>query len=301
MRIAFLGNHTVGVRALGTLASAVDVVAVVAHPPDPEDGVRYESVFEFAKKHGLPAIRGKPGQTHVRELLQEASPELIWVTDYRYLLPIELIDQARLGAVNLHPSLLPRYRGRAPVNWAILHGESELGLTAHFIDEGMDSGDIILQAPFRLERNEDVGDALNKLLPIYEAVTREVIGFFEGDQIPRRKQDESKATCFPARRPDDGQIDWDRPAEEVLNLIRAVASPYPGAFSFLDNARVRFWKACPTRREAPAQSGDVIRIESRGPVIACGEGALVATRYDAADDKTIEIASGKRFRWMHLP
>ena len=139
MRIAFLGNHTVGVRALGTLASAVDVVAVVAHPPDPEDGVRYESVFEFAKKHGLPAIRGKPGQTHVRELLQEASPELIWVTDYRYLLPIELIDQARLGAVNLHPSLLPRYRGRAPVNWAILHGESELGLTAHFIDEGMPS------------------------------------------------------------------------------------------------------------------------------------------------------------------
>ena len=143
MRILFLGNHTLGVRSLNALAQSNAIVGVVAHPQDSEDGVHCESVFEHASGAGLSVARFKGRDPALERYVRGVRPDLLWIADYRYLLPQSVLDLAPLGAVNLHSSLLPHYRGRAPIHWAILRGERELGLTAHFIDEGVDSGDII--------------------------------------------------------------------------------------------------------------------------------------------------------------
>jgi methionyl-tRNA formyltransferase len=283
VKVAFLGNHTVGVTALATIAQTDEVVGVIAHPFDPEDGVRYQSVFDFAKTRGWPVIRGKGRDSSVEDFLQYVAPDLIWVTDYRYLLPSSVLAKAKLGAVNLHPSLLPAYRGRAPINWAILEGETLLGLTAHFIDAGMDSGDIVAQIPFELAESEDVGDALDKLYPIYEAVTHEVLQAFRTARINRIPQDERKAFTRPARRPGDGLIDWNQSSAQVCNLVRAVAAPYPGAFTYLDRNKVTVWRAVRAlNQKQESTPGEVIGFDSAGnPIVRCADTAIVLTEFEA--------------------
>lgn len=275
MRILFLGNHTVGVRALQAILEEDQVVGVVAHPPDPEDGVRYLSVHDYARAQGLSVVRMAGRDPRLRHLAREAQPDLLWVTDYRYLLPQAVLSLAPLGAVNLHPSLLPRYRGRAPLNWAILNGERHLALTAHVVDEGPDCGDIIEQIRFELRADQDVGDALEILYPLYQQITRRVLHHFRTGQVPRRSQDERQATMFPRRRPEDGLIHWNQPAARVHNLIRAVTKPYPGAFTYCRKSKITIWKARPEPGLSTGTPGQVI---SAGPdpefCVTCGDGLL---------------------------
>lgn len=230
-RILFLGNHTVGVRTMNTLYAEACLVGVVGHPDDPEDGVRYESVILNAQKLELPTLRANGKSRELVNFVADTRPDLLWIADYRYLLPKSILELSRLGAINLHPSLLPKYRGRAPINWAIIKGETILGLTAHWVDTDMDSGDIILQKSFRLSQDQDVSNALKMLYPIYESVTSEVLKSIKINEVPSRKQNEADATCFPRRTINDGMIDWNQPALDIWNLVRALAPPYPGAFT----------------------------------------------------------------------
>ncbi len=290
MRVAFFGNHTVGVRALEAIAAKDEVVAVVCHPLDPEDGVRYESVYDFAKVRTWNTMRGKGRDEAVYEFVRDAKPDLLWIADYRYLIPLQLINAAPLGAVNLHPSLLPKYRGRAPVNWAILNGETEFGLTAHFVDEGIDSGDIIAQRRYTLTLEEDVGDALNKLYPLYSEITREVLDCFSAGKVVGTPQDHTKATTFPRRTPEDGAIDWNKPAKDILNLVRAVAAPYPGAFSFVAGEKITVWKASP----APGMQGrpgEILEIAGEEISVRCGDAAL-SCRVEMSADALDKIRAG---------
>ncbi len=296
MRVVFLGNHTVGVTALSVLEQCAEIVGVIAHPEDPEDGVCYQSVYEYANSRSFPVIRGKATEPGVADFIALTKPDLIWITDYRYLLPAELLSIATLGTINLHPSLLPRYRGRAPINWAILYGETKLGLTAHFVDEGMDSGDIIMQESFELSINEDVGDALRKLLPLYASITRRILNDLQSGNIVRQKQNTADATCYPARKPSDGQIDWDKNASVILNMVRAVAPPYPGAFSFLGNKKIIIKKANLSQSIRSANAGSVIGFEQGAPIVACGEGVLVLREIESVDGGHCPIDVGDVFR-----
>jgi methionyl-tRNA formyltransferase len=278
MRVIFLGNHTVGVVALRVLCKNIDVVGVVAHPDDPENGVRYQSVYNFALEQKIPVIRGKGRDKETAIFIRDLSPDLIWVTDYRYILPHELISLSKYGAVNLHPSLLPRYKGRASINWAILNGEVETGLTAHFIDNGVDTGDIIKQETLELKYDDDIGDMLRKFFPVYETITDKVIRFFLVGDIPRLKQEKSISSEYPARKPDDGLIDWTQPAEKIRNLIRAVSHPYPGAFTEVNGNRLYIWKADVIKNiETKKIPGTVIKKEIDSIVIQCGKHSLRAT------------------------
>jgi methionyl-tRNA formyltransferase len=280
--VAFLGNHDVGIAALAAIAESEEVAAVVTHPPDPEDGAHYASLHDFARARAWPLLRGTGRDTAVAAFLRQARPDLLWITDYRYLLPAELLALAPLGAINLHPSLLPRYRGRAPLNWAILEGECELGLTAHYVDAGMDSGDILIQERFPLAGDEDVGDALAKLLPLYRAMTRSVLESLRAGQTKRTPQDASRATVYPARRPENGRIDWSQSAVRVRNLIRAVTAPYPGAFTDLGASKVIVWKARLADGDYLGQPGEIVALRDAEPVVRCGEGALHLIRIEHA-------------------
>lgn len=275
MRVVFLGNHTVGVRALEAILESDPVVGVVAHPADPEDGARYESVFDFAKQQKLNVIRSSGRDELLPGWVAECRPDLLWITDYRYLLSPEILDLSPGGAVNLHPSLLPRYRGRAALNWAILNGEREVGLTAHMLDDGVDSGDIIAQVAVPLRPEQDVGDALRLLYPVYAQITREVLAWFRSGCVPRRRQDHSLSTTFPRRRPEDGRIDWTQPAERIVNLVRAVARPYPGAFADFGERRLTIWRAAGLNNGAlHGLPGTLVTETRRRLVIQTGSGLL---------------------------
>lgn len=282
MRILFLGNHTVGVRSLNALARHNAIVGVVAHPPDPEDGARYESVYDHAHGAGLSVARYTGRDPALERYVRDVRPDLLWIADYRYLLPQTVLDLAPLGAVNLHPSLLPFYRGRAPINWAILRGEREIGLTAHFIDEGVDSGDIIAQRRVSLSADEDVGDALNKLYPIYERLSHEVVQAFRNGTVERRAQPPGEWLVWPRRKPTDGLIDWNQDSESVANLVRAVARPYPGAFCRLGADKLTIWRARAGTPSGPGCIGAIWRVEANRFFVNCAEGSLEVLDYELA-------------------
>lgn len=298
MKVIFLGNHDVGIATLTTLKSCADIVGVVAHPIDPEEGMRFASVYQFARRNDLRVIRGRGTDAIVFKFIQRLKPDLIWVTDYRYLLPKTILSIPKLGSVNLHPSLLPEYRGRAPINWAILKGEQQIGVTAHFLDEGVDTGDIIKQIPLTLDKDQDVSHALKELIPLYQTLTSDVIDFFRAGDVPRQTQSISQGSIFRARTPEDGRIDWSRPAKEINNLVRAVTSPYPGAFTSCKTTKIYIWKSkvLSMANQSKFKPGSVIALgENDQPKVQCGSGVLEILNWTQEIYPVTNIRVGDRF------
>src|SRR5262249_2507602 len=201
----------------------------------------------------------------------------------------ELLELPPYGAVNLHPSLLPKFRGRAPINWAIINGETRLGLTAHVVDEGMDTGDIIARFAFDLVPPQDVGDALELLYPLYGEISLTVVSYFRGGTVPRTKQDHSLATVFPRRKPEDGLIDWNMSVPAVWNLVRSVAHPYPGAFTTIHGQRLIVWKAAPSPRasEREVNPGAIVHTGDGAVHVQCADGLLMLLHIQPAGGSTI--------------
>ncbi len=243
MKVCFFGNHTVGCKVAQCIKHRGYLCGVVAHPNDPEDGVIYNSVYEYASANRIPSIRSKPKEKHLTQFLQSIAPDLIIVADYRYILPQSILNIAPLGALNFHPSLLPKYKGRAVLNWAIINGETEVGLTCHVIDQGMDTGDILIQKRIALFENDYIGDVLEKLYPIYYEMTNTILDMFIGKEILKQKQIPNDEEPWPARKPEDGLIKQGMSAKAALNMVRALSTPYPGAFFILDKKKYVVWRA----------------------------------------------------------
>ena len=243
IRVLFMGNHTVGIEVIKSIMKNASLIGIVAHPYDAEDGIVYESVYSFGQKHNTPTIRGVAKSNQVFKFIKEKKPDLIWVTDYRYILPESIIKLARIGCINLHPSLLPKYRGRASINWAMIKGEKTIGLTAHFIDKGVDTGEIIEQIPLSITSSDYIEDVLDRLYPIYYRITLSILNKILTSKLKSTKQPIGDYQVFPKRTPDDGEIDWSKPISQILNLIRAVSRPYPGAFKKTKNTKLIIWRA----------------------------------------------------------
>lgn len=295
MKTVFLGNHDVGIQSLTALLDSVDVVGVVAHPLDAEEGFRFGSLFDFAVENNIPVIRGSPKQNTVLQFIKNFSPDLLWVTNYRYILPGWLTAMPVYGAINLHPSLLPKYRGRAPINWAILNGETEIGLTAHYIDEDIDSGDIINQIKVTIDNNHDIGDALRLLMPLYSRITRNVVSSLKLGTVMRKAQDLSQGSIFPARSIEDGCIDWSNSAENIRNLVRSVSHPYYGAFSKSQYGRITIWKArvADTEKVSVDRPGTIVDVINENiPRVQCGVGLLEILDYTLEDSSNWQLNAG---------
>lgn len=245
MRVVFLGNHNVGLEVMYAIQEIADLVGVVAHPDDPEDGICYKSVYDYAVSRNIPAIRATGRNKKTFKFIEDLKPDLLWVTDYRYIIPDTIIQIAPMGAINLHPSLLPKYRGRASINWAIINKECEVGLTAHFIDGGVDTGDIIEQIRLEIDEDTYIGDLLERYYPIYRQITQKTLkNIHSGYPLNLKKQcDSSMYPIYPKRTPNDGLIDWNKSIQEIYALIRAVSKPYPGAYTFYKNKKIIIWKA----------------------------------------------------------
>ena len=225
------GYHDVGVRCLRVLLDAgVAVPLVVTHRDAPDERIWFGSVAQLAQSRGIETLLSED-LNHLRERIRVISPEFMFSFYYRRMLPPEVLALARKGAFNMHGSLLPKYRGRAPVNWAILMGESETGATLHEMVAKPDAGRIVDQERVPIGPDETAAEVFAKVSEAAETVLKRSLPHLLAGTASLKKQDLSKGSYFGARRPEDGRIDWSKSALEIHNLVRAVAPPYPGAFS----------------------------------------------------------------------
>jgi len=279
--------HTFGARALGALlAGHGEVAAVVTHPEDPAEGDWFESVAEIARIHRIPCLTPPtPNESMIVERLGDLAPDLVLSVWYRRLLGPELLALPRVAALNLHGSLLPAYRGRAPLNWVLVNGERRTGVTLHHMTLDADAGDIVAQQPIDIEPDDTAVTLYDRMVKVGVELLLQWYPAVLAGTAPRIPQDHARATLMPRRRPEDGRIEWAWPARRISNMIRAVAYPFPGAFVGDGPDRLRLWAGSVLEDSSNgAAPGTVVEIvPSRGIAVTTGEGMLLLTRVQSAD------------------
>ncbi len=246
--VVVFAYHQVGVRCLSVLlAHGVDVRLVVTHEDNPHESVWWQSVAGLAGRAGIPVITPEdPNSAAVIEQTRECRPELIFSFYYRHMLSAQLLEIPAVGCFNMHGSLLPKYRGRVPVNWALLYGESESGVTLHRMELKPDAGHLLDQEMVRILPNDTAHDLFLKLVCAAETVMQRALPGLLAGSFEERPMDLRAGSYFGGRRAEDGLVDWTRSAWEIHNLIRAVAPPYPGAFMQVQGERLRllgsYWR-----------------------------------------------------------
>ena len=229
-RIVFFGYSEVGYECLSLLIARGDnVVALFTHEDSPGEKIWFKTPALAAREAGIPVFTPeKVGTPEWRERIQALQPDLILSVYYRHMIGTRILDMARLGAFNMHGSLLPRYRGRAPINWAVLHGEPRIGMTLHRMVKAADAGGVVDQEGVDIDPRDTAEQAFRKVLPCARRVLDRQIDALLSGTARETPQDDAKATYFGGRTPEDGRIDWSRTSVEIFNLIRAVTDPYPG-------------------------------------------------------------------------
>jgi methionyl-tRNA formyltransferase len=233
MRAVVFAYHDVGVNCLQTLLSAeIAVDLVITHTDDSNENIWFASVAAFCEQQHIPYLQPQADELlALLPRLQNIDPDYIFSFYYRYLIPDPILSCARIAALNMHGSLLPKYRGRAPVNWAILQGESETGATLHIMEAKPDAGDIIGQERVAIGPDDVATTVFAKVSAAAVQVLRITLPQLLAGQLKRLPNHLKQGSYFGGRKPADGKVDWSQTAQSIHNLIRAVAPPYPGAFT----------------------------------------------------------------------
>lgn len=273
----------VGHEALAELLDlGADIGLVVTHEDAPGEKIWFRSVADLARSSGVPVVTPDDINTDAPVArIAAVQPDFLFSFYYRLMMKPRVLALPSRGALNLHGSYLPRYRGRAPVNWVLVNGETETGVTLHEMDEKPDHGAIVAQRRIAIARDDTALSLTRKLAATGRLLLRDVYPRLVDGTAPRTPQEHGGSSYFGGRKPADGEIDWTRPAESIRNLVRAVTDPWPGAFTTLGDRKVLVWWA----ETRPATSGDA----PPGSIVADasgGEALLVAT-----GDGLLEIRS----------
>ena len=285
MRAVVVAYHEMGCAGLeALLRNGYDVAAVFTYPDAADEAIWFRSVAEVGVAQGL-SVFAPDDINHPLwvERIRNLDPDILFSFYYRTLLQGPLLSIPRAGCLNLHGSLLPRYRGRSPVNWALVNGERETGVTLHYMTHRPDDGDIVCQRKVSIEP-DDTALALNKKLTKAAGVMLDAcLPLLACGSAPRTPQDHANSSYYTRRLPVDGAINWTASSEAIRNLVRAVTRPYPGAFTQRGDTKIYVWEA--GRHGAPAAAGTPGKIRSLDPlVVGCGQGAL--------EIKTAQIEGG---------
>lgn len=308
-RAVVFAYHDVGVRCLRVLLDAgVDVTAVITHADSPTENVWFDSVAEVAAEHGLRCVT--PTDAHTPELLAEVRatrPDFLFSFYYRNMLKREWLDMPTRGAFNMHGSLLPQYRGRAPVNWAIIHGARETGATLHRMNEKPDNGAIVDQCAVPILGDDTAHDVFGKVVVAAEITLARALPHLLAGTAVERTQDLSLGGYFGGRRPEDGRIPPDASAQQIHNLVRALAPPYyPGAFCDIGGERIVLeWTRA--TEHGPTRPGPGAWLHSDGPhlwlIAADGSTLRILGARRQSDDSVLDGAAFEHIfsaRWMPL-
>ena len=291
-RAVVFAYHNVGVRCLQVLlARGVDVALVVTHEDNPAEKIWFGSVADIAAEHGIDVLKpADPASAAVREAVSRARPDFIFSFYYRHMLPVDLLALAARGAYNMHGSLLPKYRGRVPTNWAVLNGETETGATLHEMTAKPDAGAIIGQTGVPILPDDTAQQVFDKVTVAAEQTLWRVLPALLAGEAPHLPNDLAAGSYYGGRKPEDGRIDWSLPAVRIHNLVRAVAPPFPGAFTGVDG---RQWWIHRTRLESriitPSERARLFG-EQGACYAACRDGGVLRILAAATAEGSIDIA-----------
>jgi methionyl-tRNA formyltransferase len=288
MRAVVFAYHNVGVRCLKVLlARGVDVALVVTHEDNPSETIWFDSVASLCREHGIPFVMpDNPASADLHAQVANAQPDIIFSFYYRHMLPVELLALAPRGAYNMHGSLLPRYRGRVPVNWAVLHGETETGATLHEMAAKPDAGDIVAQVSVPILPDDTAHEVFGKVTVAAEQALWNVLPAMMHGNAPRIPNNLAKGSYFGGRKPEDGRIDWSKSAQEVYNLHRAVAPPYPGAWTTVGGKTFIIGKAR-LAGHSPADLPQGLAVVDNCMFGVCGDGRALLIHALSADGKEV--------------
>ncbi|MDA8163322.1 MAG: formyltransferase [Desulfobacteraceae bacterium] len=304
MSIILFGYHNMGCAALRALNElGVPVSAVITHKDDPDENMWFASLGDMAKSLGIKVYY--PDDVNKPEwvgLIRSFAPDVILSCYFRHMIKEDILNIPKIAALNLHGSLLPKYRGRCPVNWQIIHGETKGGVTLHHMVKKADAGDIVAQREVEISDTDTALSLFKKMEDAAYGLLKESIPKVLEGTAPRIPQDHSLATYFGGRRPDDGIINWDLSAVQIYNLIRAVTWPYPGAFSYLGGKKLIIWQAEPMNDKGLGLATGMIGIQDGQMLVQTGKGLIrlakigwEGTPYENAVCYMESIRDGDRF------
>jgi methionyl-tRNA formyltransferase len=295
MRIVFMGTPEFAVPTLEALVQSEEhVVGVVTQPDRPKGrggALAAPPVKLVCQRAGLPFLQPlKMKDPAFLDALRAWRPDLIVVAAFGRILPQVILDIPPRGCLNVHASLLPKYRGAGPIQWAIINGEKETGITTMLMDAGMDTGAILLQERVVIDPEDTAGTLSAKLADVGGRLLIETIRRLEAGTLKPTPQDQTRATLAPLLKKEDGMIDWTLPATAIANRVRGL-SPWPGAFTFFNDDRLLIWRASAREDErgASVDPGTLVEVRKDALVIATGKGTLAVTEVQPATSRRMTV------------
>lgn len=279
-KIVFVGCVQEGKECLQEiLAIGGHVVAILTFTDEIAQKTSGAVPFDdIAEKHDIPLFKVKNTNTpEAIKLLREINPDVMFVVGWTRLVNAEVLAIPEYGCIGMHASLLPKYRGRAPVNWALINNETMTGNSMILLDDGVDTGDILLQRSIPISLSDTCKTLYDKVAEAGRDMIREIIPYLDKGELPRKQQNHAEATVMPKRTPEDGVIDWKKSVLELYNWVRALTHPYPGAFTHFKGKELYIWEAqiCHfSNNGKPQQPGTVVSL-SDGIVVATGKNELL--------------------------
>lgn len=294
MRIIFMGTPDISVDSLERIiADGHDVCAVVTMPDRPKGRGKKLSmspVKEVALNHNLKVMQPvKASDTEFVEELKELEAELMVVIAYGQILKKEVLEIPKYGCVNVHVSLLPKLRGAAPINWSIINGDSKTGVTTMFMDEGLDTGDIIMCKEFELDDEINAGELQDWMKSEGANLLSQTVKSIENKSYTRTKQDDSLSTYAPMMDKNLGHIDFTRDAQTIHNLVRGTV-PWPGAWCESDYGKIKIWKTKVLDKDSDAAPGTIINVSKDGVEVACEKQVLLITDIQMPNKKRMPVS-----------
>lgn len=294
MRIVFMGTPEFAGPSLDALLRSDDhVVGVVTQPDRPKgrgQQLAPSPVKLIAQREGIPLLQ--PVKMKAPEFLEPLAawkPDLIAVTAFGRILHPGILSLPPMGCVNVHGSLLPKYRGAAPVQWAVINGETETGITTILMDEGMDTGPMLLQERLAIMPDDTAGTLAPRLAELGGRLLVETIRQLKAGTLTPKKQDEGQATMAPLLKKEDGLINWAMSAESLANRVRGL-SPWPGAYTFFGQERWNIWKAVSIMEATTDNPGTIVGVTKRSILVATGDGLLDVREIQTANSKRMSAA-----------
>jgi len=287
-KIVVCAYHNVGYRCLAELLKqGAEVALVFTHEDSATEEIWFQSVRELAENHGIPYVTSDINEPTNVARLTEIAPDFILSFYYRNMIKPEVLEIPKKGALNLHGSFLPKYRGRVPVNWAVINGETETGATLHYMVEKPDAGDIVDRERVEIEFTDTAFDVFTKVTGAAVTVIARAWPLLRDGKAQRIPMDLKAGSYFGGRKPADGLIDWTKSAVQVYNLIRGVTHPYPGAFTFLNGRKIVIWRAWPVA--GAGAPGKVVATEPL--LVGTGEGLLEVRSLQVEEEEEVSAAT----------
>ena len=293
MKIVFMGTPDIAKGCLQKLIDEkLDVVGVVTQADKPigrGKKMGMPPVKELALEHNIPVYQpAKARDEEFINTLKEINPDLIIVVAYGQILPKALLDIPKFGCVNVHVSLLPKYRGAAPINWVIINGEEKTGVSTMFMDEGLDTGDVILQSEFALDDEITAGELHDKMTVEGAKVLCETLDLIKEGKAPRTPQNHDEFTYAPIMDKNLGHVDFSKTAREVHNLVRGV-NPWPSAYTMYMDKKMKVWKTKVLNEKSSKEPGTILKVDQEGIKVATKDNVILISEIQMPNKKRMEV------------